>query len=59
MDVDKKIGMSLDDLIKKTRKDGPRNKGRKTTNPTGSRFEKKNKLGYVILKVNLLKTFIG
>ena len=55
MDVDKKLGMSLDDLIKKTRKDVP-----KTAKPSANaviqkksgktnvrRSEGKAKLGYV------------
>ena len=48
MDVDKKLGMSLDDLIKKTRKDGPKNRGKNVNKTTGSKFQKKNKLGYVL-----------
>ena len=53
MDVDKKLGMSLDDLIKKTRKDAPRKargaaavkKQGEKTQPKG-RLERRDKLGY-------------
>ena len=41
MDVDKKLGMSLDDLIKKTRKDRPK----KPAGGESKKFEKKGKLG--------------
>lgn len=41
MDVDKKLTMSLDDLIKKTRKDRPKNNGDKKK----GKFDRKGKLG--------------
>ena len=41
MDVDKKLGMSLDDLIKKTRSDRPKKGGPEKK----GKFEKKGKLG--------------
>lgn len=40
MDVDKKLGMSLDDLIKKTRKDRPQK-----PQQSAKKFEKKGQLG--------------
>ncbi len=42
MDVDKKLGMSLDDLIKKTRSERPK---KPATGQKKGKFEKKGKLG--------------
>lgn len=48
MDVDKKLGMSLDDLIKKTRSDRPPKKGpiaNKAMVKKGGKFDRRGKLG--------------
>ena len=54
MDVEKKLGMSLDDLIKKTRKDVPKNNRGPQKGPSKnlktreSKFGNKDRLGYVV-----------